>query len=226
MTNQNTKAKSEKLRIEAMKAYEYQAYADGYKVIAGLDEVGRGPIAGPVTVAAVILPKDFYLEGVNDSKLLSEKKRLRLAGEIKNQALSWSVVHLSAGEIDRLNILQATKQAMQTAVLELAPTPDFLLIDAVRLSDLTIRQYPLIKGDQLSVSIACASILAKVERDHSMEVFDDLFPGYGFAKHKGYCTREHMEALRKLGPCQIHRRSFEPVQSMLNGESDIQPGLF
>jgi len=216
----------EELRIEAMKSYEYQAYGSGYTIIAGLDEVGRGPIAGPVTVAAVVLPKEFYLEGVNDSKLLSQKKRIRLAREIKSNALAWTVVHLSSAEIDRLNILEATRQAMHIAVNELTPLPDFILVDAVHISGLSIRQYPLIKGDQLIVSIASASILAKVERDHSMEVFDDMFPGYGFARHKGYGTPEHIAALHRLGPCPIHRRTFEPVRSMLGEGSEIQPSLF
>ncbi|MEA1961799.1 MAG: ribonuclease HII [Bacillota bacterium] len=222
----NTKQVDEQLRIENMKDFEYQAYDNGYKRIAGLDEVGRGPIAGPVTVAAVILPKDFLLAGVNDSKLVSEKKRLRLAAEIKREALEWTVVHISPAEVDRVNILEATRKAMHAAAMALFPLPDFLLIDAVQIPDIDIRQYPLIKGDQRSVSIASASIIAKVERDHLMEAYDTMFPGYGFARNKGYGTREHLQALRAKGPCKIHRRTFEPVRSLSGGYDGFQPGLF
>lgn len=213
-------------RIENLKKYEYQAYEQGYQYIAGIDEVGRGPIAGPVTAAAVILPKDFFLEGVNDSKLVTEKKRLAMSIQIKKTALSWAVVHISPAVIDQLNILQATRHAMRTAAMELMPAADFLLIDAVQIHDINIRQYPLIKGDQLSASIACASIIAKVERDQSMKAYDVLYPGYGFAKHKGYGTREHITALHELGPCAIHRRTFEPVRSLVGGLDGFQPGLF
>ena len=217
---------AEKERIDKLKYYEHEAYQEGYKLVAGIDEVGRGCIAGPVAAAAVILPMDFYLPGVNDSKLLSEKKRLRMAVTIKQEAMAWSVVMISSRRIDEKNILQATKEAMRLAVNELLLRPDFLLIDAVRIPDIDIRQYPIIKGDSLSISIACASIVAKVERDCSMVAFDHLYPGYGFSKHKGYATREHILALESFGPSPIHRGSFEPVKSILGGKYGVQPNLF
>jgi len=217
---------AERERINKLKYYEQKAYREGYRLVAGIDEVGRGCIAGPVAAAAVILPADFYLPGVNDSKLLSKKKRLQMATEIKREAMAWSLVMISSRRIDEKNILQATKEAMRMAVNELRPRPDFLLIDAVRIPDIDIRQYPIIKGDSLSISIACASIVAKVERDCSMEAFDHLYPGYGFSKHKGYATREHILALDHYGPSPIHRGSFEPVKSILGGKYGVQPNLF
>ncbi len=213
-------------RIEKLKSYENGAYQEGYQRVAGIDEVGRGCIAGPVAAAAVILPRDFFLAGVNDSKLLSEKKRLQLVVEIKREALAWSVVMISPQRIDQTNILQATKEAMRIAVNELLPVPDFLLIDAVKIPDINIRQYPIIKGDSLSISIACASILAKVERDESMQAYDGMYPGYGFARHKGYATRDHIIALDNFGPTPIHRESFEPVKSIFGGAYGAQPNLF
>jgi ribonuclease HII len=206
----------ERQRIARLKYYEEGAYQEGYQLIAGIDEVGRGPIAGPVVAAAVILPRDFFLAGVNDSKLVSEKNRLALVRDIKREALAWAAVMISPQRIDQQNILQATLEAMRSAVLELVPRPDFLLVDAVKIPDMKIVQYPLIKGDSLSISIACASIIAKVERDQIMQTYDHIYPGYGFARHKGYATREHLAALEKLGPSPIHRGSFEPVRSMLN----------
>mgnify|MGYP000931450544 CR=1 FL=1 len=225
MTLKGTALEEEKQRIKELKIYENGAYREGYQLVAGIDEVGRGPIAGPVVAAAVILPRDFFLPGVNDSKLLSEKKRLQMVTEIKREALAWSLVAISPGRIDQKNILQATKEAMKTSINELRPRPDFVLIDAVSIPNLEIRQYPLIKGDSLSISIACASILAKVERDQSMQAYDVIYPGYGFARHKGYATREHMIALDCLGPCPIHRGSFEPVKTMLE-DKGVQPSLF
>ncbi|MDD3364118.1 MAG: ribonuclease HII [Syntrophomonas sp.] len=216
----------ERERIEKLKYYENGACQEGYHLVAGIDEVGRGCIAGPVAAAAVILPRDFFLAGVNDSKLLSEKKRLQMVVEIKREALAWSVVMISPQRIDQQNILLATKEAMRTAVNELLPVPDFLLIDAVKIPDINIRQYPIIKGDSLSISIACASIIAKVERDQSMQAYDRIYPGYGFARHKGYATREHIIALENFGPTPIHRGSFEPVKSILGGAYGAQPNLF
>ncbi len=226
MGQTKTTAKAEKLRIEKLKQYERGAYQEGYQLVAGIDEVGRGPIAGPVVAAAVILPPDFFLPGVNDSKLVSEKKRLQMAGEIKQQALAWSITVISSRRIDQRNILQATKEAMRTAVCELTPRPDFILVDAVSIPDLDIRQYPIIKGDSLSISIACASIIAKVERDHIMYNYDSIFPGYGLARHKGYATREHLIALEKHGPSPIHRSTFEPLKTMRANAKAMQPGLF
>lgn len=217
----------EKERIEKMKAYEYQAYEEGYKLIAGIDEVGRGAMAGPVVAAAVILPPDFFLSGVNDSKVLTEKKRISMAAEIKKEAISWVAGIVSSSFIDRENILIATKVAMSLAVKELKPCPDFLLIDAVKLYDINIRQYSIIKGDSLSISIACASIVAKVERDNIMRSFDSVYPGYGFSSHKGYVTKKHRKALLDKGPSPIHRVSFEPVKSMVIGGSNaVQLSLF
>lgn len=216
----------EQLRIEELKKFEYQAYQEGYQYVAGIDEVGRGPLAGPVVAAAVILPTDIFLSGVNDSKVLSEKKRLSLAGLIKQAAVSWSIGIVSPSFIDRVNILNATREAMRLAINELHPLPDFLLIDAVKIPDIEINQLPIIKGDALSISIACASIIAKVERDEIMKAYDSIYPQYGFARNKGYATREHLLAIEKYGPCAIHRGSFEPVKSMLGGNYGHQLSLF
>lgn len=217
----------EKVRLTAMSLYENQALKEGCQLIAGLDEAGRGPLAGPVAAAAVILPPGFFLPGVDDSKKITSQLRTELSVAIKQQAVAWAVGFAFPVYIDEINILNATRQAMSAAVRELQVKPDLLLIDALKITDIHIRQQSIIKGDSLSISIACASILAKVERDAAMEVYADLYPGYGFARHKGYATREHMQALTRLGPCPIHRRSFEPVKSMV-GESEIglQPGLF
>ncbi|MDD2511502.1 MAG: ribonuclease HII, partial [Syntrophomonas sp.] len=168
-------------RIEDLKRYEYEAYNKGFRYIAGIDEAGRGPIAGPVMAAAVILSRDFFCPGVDDSKKLTPLKRSKLAAKIKEQAVSWSVAAVFPSYLDKVNILNATRAAMLLAVQNLSPRPDFLLIDALQLSDIDIKQFPLIKGDSLSVSIASASILAKVERDRAMEAFDSLYPGYGFS---------------------------------------------
>ena len=226
MGQENLDIDAEKERIENLKAYEYAAYQEGYQLVAGIDEAGRGPIAGPVAAAGVILPRDFFLAGVNDSKLLSEKKRLQLVKIIKREALAWAVVMISPSQIDRVNILQATKAAMRTVVNELLPRPDYLLIDAVKIPDMQTKQYPIIRGDSLSISIACASIIAKVERDWAMQAYETIFPGYGFARHKGYATREHILALERLGPSPIHRSSFEPVKSMVGCSNGVQINLF
>lgn len=219
-------AEDEAQRIEKLKKYEYMAYQQGYQYIAGVDEVGRGPLAGPVAAAAVILPGEFCLAGVNDSKALSEKKRQSLVGQIKREALAWSVAVISPGYIDRENILNATREAMRVAIKALRPIPDYLLIDAVKIPDIKINQLSIIKGDALSISIACASIIAKVERDDMMKAYDSLYPNYGFASHKGYATREHMLALQQYGPCPIHRKSFEPIKSSVGGSYGHQLRLF
>ena len=181
--------------------------------IAGIDEAGRGPIVGPVVAAAVILPRDFFVPEVDDSKRLKPLLRKKLSLAIKRQALDWSIGIVSVSCLDQINIYQATKLAMITAFNNLRLRAEHLIIDAVKLPELSIPQTSLIKGDSLSLTVACASILAKVERDEIMEGYDKLFPGYGFAKHKGYATREHIEALFRLGPCPVHRTSFEPVKS-------------
>lgn len=193
-------------RLEAMKEFEREY--DGCSLICGVDEAGRGPLAGPVTAGAVILPKDCTILYLNDSKKLSEKRREELFLEIREKAVLYSVGIVGPERIDEINILQATYEAMRQAVSGLGVVPDLLLNDAVTIPELAIPQVPIIKGDAKSVSIAAASILAKVTRDHLMEEYDRQFPQYGFAKHKGYGTAAHVAAIREFGPCPIHRRSF------------------
>ena len=193
-------------RLEAMKEFEREY--DGCSLICGVDEAGRGPLAGPVTAGAVILPKDCTILYLNDSKKLSEKRREELFLEIREKAVLYSVGIVGPERIDEINILQATYEAMRQAVSGLGVVPDLLLNDAVTIPELAIPQVPIIKGDAKSVSIAAASILAKVTRDHRMEEYDRQFPQYGFAKHKGYGTAAHVAAIREFGPCPIHRRSF------------------
>ena len=196
----------ELLRLEAMKAYEKEN--KDCALICGIDEAGRGPLAGPVAAGAVILPRDCTILYLNDSKKLSEKRREELFLEIKEKALAWNVAVVSPARIDEINILQATYEAMRAAIGGLSQTPDLLLNDAVTIPGMEIPQIPIVKGDAKSVSIAAASILAKVTRDHLMAEYDKLYPGYGFAKHKGYGTAAHIAALRELGPSPIHRRTF------------------
>lgn len=193
-------------RIYQLSAYERQ-YAE-YSYICGVDEAGRGPLAGPVAAGAAILPKDCEILYINDSKQLSEKKREELYEIIVQKALAWGVGMVSPRRIDEINILQATYEAMQKAINNLAIKPDILLNDAVIIPDVPVKQVPIIKGDTKSISIAAASILAKVTRDRLMREYDKQFPGYGFAVHKGYGTKAHIEALVRLGPCQIHRKTF------------------
>ncbi len=216
------KAAREAERLDQMWIYEREAQKEGYGAIAGLDEAGRGPWAGPVSAAAVILPPDFYLEGVNDSKKLSAKKREQLAAEIRRRALDWSVVLVSPQKIDELNILEATRSAMTQAIQTLSVQPDCLLLDAVTLPGVSgVRQVPIIKGDAKSISIACASILAKVTRDQAMDAYDSLYPGYGLARHKGYGTKQHQEALAAQGVSPIHRFSYRPVREIAERQGKI-----
>lgn len=217
---------AERNRIEKLKEFENTAYKNGYKYIAGIDEAGRGPLAGPVAAAAVILPRDFYAAGVDDSKKLTALMRNKLAIEIKQKALAWTVCYISPILLDRINIYNAVREAMTQSVINLPIQPDFLLVDAMRLPELPIDSQAIIKGDSLSISIACASILAKTERDRSMEYYDMLYPGYGFARHKGYATAEHLQAINCHGPCPIHRRSFEPVKTLLTSGGFHQKSLF
>jgi len=196
------KLAAERQRLGRMREYE-QKYAS-CPAICGIDEAGRGPLAGPVVAGAVILPADCEILYLNDSKKLSEKRREELFLEIQEKAVAWSIGVASVDEIDRVNILQATYEAMRKAVGGLAVTPGLLLNDAVLIPGVETRQVKIIKGDAKSVSIAAASILAKVSRDHMMEEY----PYYGFAKHKGYGTAAHIAALKKFGPCPIHRKSF------------------
>lgn len=196
----------EKARIEKLKKYEREYESFGY--VCGIDEVGRGPLAGPVVAGAVILPKDCQILYLNDSKQLSEKKREELYDIIMEQAVATGLGMVSPQRIDEINILQATYEAMREAISQLSPQPDILLNDAVTIPQVTIRQVPIIKGDAKSVSIAAASIIAKVTRDRLMVQYDTVFPEYGFAGHKGYGSAIHIAALKKYGPTPIHRRSF------------------
>ena len=200
------KLEKELARLEAMKEYE-RTYG-ACSLICGIDEAGRGPLAGPVVAAAVILPKDCQILYLNDSKKLSEKKRELLYYEITAKAASYGIGMADPGRIDEINILQATYEAMRQAVEKLGVMPDILLNDAVTIPGLEIRQIPIVKGDAKSVSIAAASILAKVTRDRLMAQYDKLYPAYGFERHKGYGTSAHIEALRHHGPCPIHRKTF------------------
>ncbi len=193
-------------RIDNMLIYENK-YFD-FASICGIDEVGRGPLAGPVVAGAVILPKNCRILYVNDSKKLTAKQREELSEEIMDKAVSYGIGMASHERIDEINILQATYEAMREAVSKLDPKPDLLLNDAVRIPGLDIRQVPIIKGDAKSLSIASASIIAKVTRDRYMEFISDKYPEYDFASNKGYGTAPHIEALKKYGPCEIHRRSF------------------
>jgi len=179
----------------------------GYKLIAGIDEAGRGPLAGPVAVAIAVMPMDDIIEGVNDSKKLSAKKRDELYEQIVAKAIDYSVQLVDEKTIDKINILQATKLGMQNCIKSLQITPDLILIDAVKL-DTKIKSISIIHGDALSYNIACASILAKVTRDRLMDEYDLKYPEYGFKKHKGYGTKAHIEALQKYGKCPIHRDTF------------------
>ena len=182
--------------------------SEGYAVICGTDEAGRGPLAGDVFAAAVILPRGLDVDGLNDSKKISEKKREKLFDIIREQAVSFGIASASPGEIDEINILNAAQLAMRRAVAMVDPAPDLVLVDGNVVRGFTVKAVPIIKGDAISPSIAAASILAKVSRDRQCLELDALYPGYGFAKHKGYPTRDHMDAVRKLGPCPVHRASF------------------
>ena len=208
-------AKQELLdRFEMMNQYETAAQNHGYEFVAGIDEVGRGPLAGPVVSAAVILDMNNSIIGLNDSKKLSLKRRDELFEEIKEKAVSIGVGILTADEIDEHNILGATKLAMKEAALNLSQKPDLLLVDAVKL-DTPIPQEMIIKGDMKSNSIAAASIIAKVTRDIMMVEYDQLYPGYGFKNNAGYGTKEHLDGLELHGPTPIHRKSFAPVKKYL-----------
>ncbi len=188
--------------------FEHEKRAMGYKYICGVDEAGRGPLAGPVFAAAVILPWDYEIDGVNDSKKLSEKKREKLFDEIIEHALAYSIQSRDNFVIDEINILAATMQTMKNAVEDLSITPDIVYVDGNRIPQLSVPTEYVIHGDAVSASIAAASILAKVSRDRFMYEMDKKYPEYGFAKHKGYGTKLHYEKLREFGPCEIHRMTF------------------
>lgn len=192
--------------------YEHDAHAAGYRFVAGVDEVGRGCLAGAVVAAACILDLTKPLPaGLDDSKKLTENKRRLIDEEIRRSAVAFAIAKVEADEIDRINILQATKKAMRLAIEQLNPPADYLLIDALRLKEVLLPQVPIIKGDATSASIAAASILAKTYRDDLMREFDVQYPQYGFARHVGYGTREHFAALREHGHCPLHRKSFKGV---------------
>lgn len=200
------KLAKERERLEVMRTYEHKYEHLGY--VCGIDEAGRGPLAGPVVAGAVILPHDCEILYLNDSKQLSEKKREELFDEIKEKAVAWGVGIVSPARIDEINILQATYEAMREAIAALDPAPQVLLNDAVKIPQVEITQVPIIKGDAKSLSIAAASVLAKVTRDRLMKEYDRIMPEYGFAGHKGYGSAAHIEAIKKYGPSPIHRATF------------------
>ena len=188
--------------------YEKDLLSEGYTIICGVDEAGRGPLAGPVFAAAVILPPDLTIDGIDDSKKLSEKKRVVLFEEIKKSAIAYNIAFSTEKEIDEINILNATLLAMKRAVAGLSLQPDIALIDGNKSPNLSMTTQTIIKGDSLSASIAAASILAKVARDNLMKSLSKKYPQYAFEKHKGYGTKLHIESIKKYGPCEIHRKSF------------------
>lgn len=208
----------ELLRQERMKETENRLFGEGYRYIAGVDEAGRGPLAGPVYAAAVILPRDIRLDGINDSKKLSPKKREELFDEITEKAIGYSIFSVDEKTIDEINILRATYMAMNGAVNLLSPKPDYVIIDGNSIRDMLIPHETIVKGDAKSISIAAASILAKVARDRYITEMAELYPEYGFEKHKGYGTKEHTEAILKYGASPIHRKTF--LKKLLGGESD------
>ena len=196
-------------RLNKLKEEELSLYSDKIKYICGIDEAGRGPLAGPVVVAAVILPQDSFIEGVNDSKKISEKKREKVYEEIVETAISYSVGIIDEKTIDEINILNATKLGLNTAIKGLSVKPDLILVDALTNIDTCGVPYKsIIKGDAKEYSIAAASIIAKVTRDRIMQQWDEIYPEYGFSKHKGYGTASHIAVIKEKGPCKIHRKSF------------------
>ncbi|MCE5287073.1 MAG: ribonuclease HII [Pelosinus sp.] len=204
---------ADRARVAELYVQEHALIAEGCTIIAGVDEAGRGPLAGPVVVGSVILPADAYLPLLNDSKKLTAEQRNKLYFAIKEQALAVNYEIVDREEIDRVNIYQATIAGMYRVIAGLKVKPEGVLIDAVPLPELSMTSVSLIGGDAISASIAAASIIAKVERDRLMMELDKEYPMYGFARHKGYGTKEHIAAIRKYGPCPIHRRSFEPIKS-------------
>lgn len=201
------KLQVERERLEKLRYYEHK-YEQKYPMVCGIDEVGRGPLAGPVCAAAVILPKDCEILYINDSKKLSESRREALYEEIMEKAIAVGIGLVSPQVIDEVNILQATYIAMRDAISQLEVAPDILLNDAVTIPEVTIKQVPIVKGDAKSISIGAASIIAKVTRDRLMKEYDAVMPEYGFAQNKGYGTKEHIDAIRRVGPSPIHRNTF------------------
>jgi ribonuclease HII len=217
--------RAEGQRLRNLLRYETRLWERGVTLVAGVDEAGMAPLAGPVVAAACILPRDYRPRGVDDSKKLDPEERERLAADIKKNAVAWAVGQAEVGEIDRLNIYWAGILSLRRAVLGLDPRPEHLLIDARRIRDLDIPQDGIVHGDALSLTIAAASILAKTTRDALMARMDVEHPGYGFARHKGYPTPDHVLALRERGACPIHRRSFGPVRDVLGLEA-VQVEMF
>lgn len=203
---EDDKLDAELKRLEVMNIFEKKY--ESYKFIAGVDEAGRGPLAGPVVAGAVILPKDCQILYLNDSKKLSAVKRDELFDEIKEKALAYGAGIVSPERIDEINILQATLEAMREAIKSMSVEPDMILVDALKIPDIPYKQVGIVKGDAQSVSIAAASIIAKVTRDRIMDGMDKIYPEYGFASHKGYGSKTHIEAIKKYGPCPIHRKTF------------------
>lgn len=203
-------------RLEAMLEYENTLDREGYRLVGGMDEAGRGPLAGPVVAACVIMKRDALIEGVNDSKLLTEKKREELYEKIISSALAHAVAVIGNEDIDSYNILQAARMAFVQAFVKMVVKPDALLVDAIGSLNIPVKTIQIVKGDQKSYNIAAASIVAKVYRDRLMREYDKTYPCYLFAKHKGYGTEEHMEAIRSHGPCPIHRRTF--IKNIWSGD--------
>jgi len=231
LTHKNTVDDSEKARLQHLILYEERARKQGFKVIAGVDEAGRGPLAGPVVAASCVIPKGEFILGVNDSKKLTPKLRSQIFEDIKkNTAIHFGVGVVDHAMIDKINIYQSTIQAMLKAVESLEIKADYLLVDGLPLPHLILPSNAIVKGDSKSQSIAAASIIAKETRDQMMLEYHHQWPEYGFDKHKGYATRRHLDALEKFGPCPIHRKSFEPIKSMIsekNPEKDcIQITMF
>ncbi|MFN0086199.1 MAG: ribonuclease HII [Blastocatellia bacterium] len=216
---------AEDMRLRALLKFEGELWARGFDAIAGVDEAGVGPMAGPVVAGAVVLPRNFALRELNDSKKLDEAMRERLAERIRAEAVAWAVGVAEVEEIDRVNIYQAGLRAMRRAVEGLSARPDFVLVDARTIPECPAPQRGIIRGDSLSASIAAASIIAKTARDRTMFELDREYPGYGFAAHKGYPTPEHFRTLRELGVSPVHRRSYRPVREVL-GLEPARSGLF
>ena len=204
-----------KMEVDLL-AYEKELYQQGYKLICGTDEAGRGPLVGPVVAAAVILPKNYHLDGLNDSKQLSEKKRMALFPVIKQEAIAYGIGIVDAKVIDEVNIYEASRMAMQEAIQNMQISPDYVLTDAMPFKEYSIPVLPIVHGDALSISIAAASVLAKVTRDHIMYELDQKYPEYEFRKHKGYPTKRHLELLKKLGPTKDYRFTYKPVRDLIN----------
>lgn len=209
--------RAEGQRLRALLAFEHELWERGILRIAGVDEAGVGTLAGPVVASAVILTRELRPRGLDDSKQLDRRERERLCAEVKEGAVAWAVGTASPEEVDALNVYQASLLAMRRAVEGLAVRPDHLLVDARRIPGLTIPQQGIVKGDAKSLSIAGASVVAKVTRDALMVEAEGRYPGYGFARHKGYGAPEHLDALARLGPCEIHRRTFAPVREAIDG---------